>query len=247
MQTGAFLSEIRRWTREEAVFVFTMGKVGSTALETHLHPAVHTHSLYGNPVCPPAQRYKYGRLGACLQRSLLQPLKRFGLRRRAHIRIVTFYRDPKERNPAMFMQDLPFWLTAYIARYKPAMRCEDPDFLVSAYKEIFPHDFPMIWVRDELARFTGIAPDELMLGEADHRILRRGRYSVFLGRSEALDRCRGALAEFLDRPEFGEVDSANRGNNKWYGPLYAAFLESLRRRDDIPYAEAFRRANGYQG
>jgi len=229
------------------VMVYTMGKVASTAVENNIGLAFHTHTLYGFPPSPPYHRLKFGRVRTIFRWLLVHPLKRMALRRRPSIQIVTFYRDPVKRNPSMFMQDLPYWLTDYLlgAGAVPGVtRAETPDLLVDAYRAVFPHDYPEQWVNRELSRFTGIAPQELMLGADDFRIVKSGRYKVFVGRAEAMEACRVPLAEFLGLDRL-EINETNRGEGKWYAPLYATFQDQLAQRDDIVYCESFRRANGY--
>jgi hypothetical protein len=145
----------------------------------------------------------------------------------------------------MFMQDLPFWLSAYTGGPEVSTRDEDPLLLVSAYKHVFPHDYPMQWVKDELARFTGITSADLALGRANHRVLHKGKYSVFIGRTEALAQCLPALSDYLGIPELSAKYGSNRGSRKWYAPIYAEFLEALKTDEQIAYSPAFRSANGF--
>jgi hypothetical protein len=235
----------RRLRDERFTMVYTMGKVGSTAIERRLDAAYHTHTLYGRPPCPPYHLYKFGAFKVWLRRFGVYPLKRALLRLRPFVRIVTFYRDPKGRNPSMFMQDLPYWLTYDAAVVGGASSREEAgDYLVEAYRRVFPHDYPMYWVQHELARFTGIAPEELMLGDAAFKVVRRGRYAVFIGRIESLSECLDELSEFAGRT-LTDVGETNRGARKWYGPLYQPFVDGLRDNPDIEYSPGFRRANGY--
>jgi len=222
-----------------------MGKVGSTAVQEHIGASFHTHTLYGRPPSPAFHKWKYGRLGMALRRITVYPLKRALIRSRSRIRIVTFYRDPKKRNPSMFMHDLPFWLVEYIDHSGVSTRQEDAEFLVSAYDQVFPHDYPMEWIENELARFMGVPAKDLMLGSTNYRIVEKGRYSVFVGRMEALPEIIGNLTEFLGVAGNVSVLPANRGVSKWYGPIYRAFLEHLESRTDIEYSEEFRALNGY--
>ena len=246
------IKKLRRFLDKDLVMVYTMGKVGSTAIETaiesNLTPALHIHTLYGFPPSPPYHRFKYGRLRMALHRLIVYPAKRFVLQRRKNLRIITFYRDPNARNPSMFMQALPFWLTEYFLRgdeVKVANRAEVPDMLLEAYKSVFLHEYPAQWIERELSTFTGIATEELALGTADYKVVERGKFAVFIGRAEAMDACAAPLAEFLGRNSL-EISEKNRGSCKWYAPVYADFRAQLAERNDIDYCEAFRRANGYQ-
>lgn len=232
----------------ETVIVYTMGKVGSTAVETNLDGAFHTHTLYGFPPSPPYHRLKFGRWRMALRRWTVYPLKRFLLRRRTRIRIITFYRDPKQRNPSMFMQDLPYWLTDYLLGTDARLglnRAEAPDLLVDAYRAIFPHDYPAQWVARELACFSGIPASRLALGDADHKVIEHENVAIFIGRAERMDACEAPLAAFLGRATI-KISATNRGEGKWYAPIYSSFQAQLAGCRDIDYCEEFRRANGYR-
>ena len=244
-KTREYCKALHQLFDEQMVLVYTMGKVGSSAVEDWLGHAFHTHTLYGHPPSPPFHIRKYGKIGFLVRRYTVYPLKRAMIRARPRVKIVTFFRDPRDRNPSMFMHDLPFWLTNYICDHGVPSRVEDSEFLLTAYKKVFPHDYPGLWVRNELSRFTGIATEDLWLGNDDYRIVTQGRYSVFIGRAEKLTECLATMAEFLDIPQRAHLARINRGAAKWYAPLYRDFLQSLRADASIDYAEDFRRANGY--
>jgi len=245
MKMQNYSKRLNRLLNEQFIMVYTMGKVGSTSVEDCLKNAYHTHTLYGCPPSPQFHIQKYGKLWFLLRRYTIYPLKRAMIRTRRRVKIITFYRDPKDRNPSMFMQDLPFFLSSYICDYGISTREENPELLLSAYKQTFPHDYPAMWVHKELARFTGIAPKDLMLGNGNYHIIHQGRYSVFIGRTEALFECLPHLAEFLDMPQLTELAHSNRSTAKWYAPIYKNFIYALRADPNIEYAEEFRIVNGY--
>lgn len=274
---------IRRLTRairrgkhffsNDLIMVYTMGKVGSTSLEARLPGGFHTHTLYGFPPSEPYHHFKFGALGVILRRLLVYPVKRAVLKARGEVRIVTFYRDPKTRNPSMFMQDLPFWLSRYLLSAPGANRAEANDLLIKAYCSVFPHNYPQDWVERELARFTGVAASKLMLGNEDYRIVEWGKYKIFVGRMETMASYEVPLFTFCGLPveapavspaptdtgvQTGPTSSQdtapgatptlaarNRGDHKWYAPLYADLRAMLTTTSDIGFCEPFRVANGY--
>lgn len=244
MGLRAKLDRLQLLVDADCPVIYTMGKVGSTAVEHTLSSAYHTHTLYGNPPCPHYHQWKYGSLGVLARRWLTYPLKRLMIRMRPRIRIVTMYRDPRFRNPSMFFQDLPFWLSAFSVRPGVSTRATSVDFLVDAYREVFPHDYPQTWVEGELSRFTGIPSEDLTLGNAPFSVVRRGRYEVFIGRAEELSDCMSQLAEFLGT-DVGQLGVVNRSEAKWYADIYSQFLSRLKHRTDVHFCEQFRCRNGY--
>lgn len=238
------INRSKLFSKGDLVLIYTMGKVGSTSIEARLPNGFHTHTLYGFPPSPHHHMQKFGRLGFAVRRFSVYPIKRAILRRNKKLRIVTFYRDPQTRNPSMFMQDLPFWLSRYLVRVQEANRSEAPDLLMEAYRTEFPHDYPQDWVRKELSPFSKIPAEKLMLGQEDYKIVEKGKYSVFVGRMENMDAYTDALFDFLGLPS-GSLEAVNRGDRKWYAPLYSDFRNELKSRSDITYSEEFRKANGY--
>lgn len=238
-------TRIKKLLNTNTIVVYTMGKVGSTSVEKSLPNTFHTHTLYGNPPSKPAQIRRFGKLKFILRRFTVYPAKRILLRLNKEIKIVTFYRDSKDRNPSMFMQDLPFWLSAYISDNNVAIREEDPDLLLTAYKDSFPHDYPSFWIRHELGKFTGIDYHELSLGSKNFRIIKNGRYSVFIGRTESLDDCLPALSDFLGIQIKDKMQRTNRGEAKWYASIYKDFLRKISNDSSISFDNEFRKSNGY--
>ena len=136
-------------------------------------------------------------------------------------------------------------MSSYIVRNGIQTRKEDSKFLVSAYKQDFPHKYPLFWVREELSRFTGISASNLVLGNKNYRVEENGQYSVFIGRTEQLQKFLPELADFLEVDDLDGVGSVNRGGKKWYAPVYDEFVKALSLDGDIEYAEEFRKINGY--
>lgn len=239
---------IRRWCSprsKKIVLIYNMGKVGSTAIESGFEGAIHTHTLYGYPPCSEYHKQKFGVFGFWLRRVTVYPIKRFFLKRHKEINIITFYRDPYDRNLSMFMQDLPFWLSRYVCKHSNSSREEGVDVLVRAYAEAFPHDYPQLWVEKELCRFTGMDSETLSIGTDNYRILRKGKISVFIGRSEKMADCILPLVEHFDLSKNNIYQNQNRGSSKWYAHSYALLKQELSSREKSECCELYRVRNGY--
>ncbi|USA42141.1 hypothetical protein NCG89_11475 [Spongiibacter taiwanensis] len=223
-----------------------MGKVGSSTVEGLVLNSYHTHTFYGMPPSFPYHLYKYGRLKILLRKYFVYPSKRLILYlNRKNVTIVTFFRDPVARDPSMFFQDLPYWLTYYMSKSGVKSRSEDPDFLRVAFKEIFPRDYPERWVRLELCRLAGIRYEDACLGGEPFKVIESGRFRVFIGRSEKMEECLKALIPYLNLSSKVVDEDKNRGSKKWYAQLYREFC--LAAEDDIKdhCSKGFRDDNGY--
>lgn len=238
------LSKLKTFTRKDITMVYTMGKVGSSSIEKSLVNAVHTHTLYGTPPSPPYHLYKFGYARVFLRKLITYPVKRALLKMRRKINIVTLYRDPVYRDPSMFFQDLPYWLTYHQTRNAVNTRSETSNYLVEAFESTFLHGYSEWWVRNELSRFTGISYQELCLGNDSCKIVDKGRFRVFLGKSENMEE----YYQLLDNNGlsiFEAEDSQNRGSKKWYASAYQEFMKSY----DVNLLKSknqkFRADNGY--
>ena len=228
------------------VLIYQMGKVGSTALQEAIPGALHLHSLYGHDVCPP----RYGRMVASplskAGRGASRAIRRLALARRPEVRIVTFVRDPLERNISMFFQNLAHWLALDDVRHVRDTRIEWDALLADAFERSFNHEYALDWFDRELKRLTGIDvfARPFDAGQAA-TVFERGRYRVLLVRYERLREATARIADFVGT---GSIDLArvNRGERKWYGALYAEFKrdyqappELLQRLYDSRYARHF--------
>ena len=205
----------------DTLFIYQMGKVGSTALERALPNAVHMHSLFQNPPCPARQALSGGRLSG-LRRRLSDAAKFRVIRSRPNTKIISLVREPLDRNIAMFFQDLHFWLSAYIEKYPHRMRDEGQELLVDAFNELFPHDYPCTWFDREVKQLTGIDVFEHPFDRSEgYSIITNGPYELFVLR---VDQLSALLPEVSDFVGFEVVlPQANRGDAKWYADAYRQF------------------------
>lgn len=212
----------REFADPDRVLIYQMGKVGSTALQEAIPGALHLHSLYGNDVCPP----RYGRMVASplskTGRGTSRAIRRLALARRPEVRIITFVRDPLERNISMFFQNLAHWLALDDVRHVRDTRVEWNALIADAFERSFNHEYALDWFDRELKRLTGIdvfaRPFD---GDQAAAVFERGRYQVLLVRYERLQEATAQIADFVGADiELGRI---NRGERKWYGALYAEF------------------------
>lgn len=228
------------------MLIFTMGKVGSTTLEKALDNSIHTHTLYGNPPCPPYYRMKFNFLHRIARKLITYPLKRLFFAFCPSLKIVTFYREQNDRNLSMFFQDLQYWLSVYTVLKPGIGRIDTDDLLERCYLETFNRDYPDYWIKNELSRFTKIPSYELYLGNKNFKIIKRNRIELFIGRLEYLPEIEANLAYFLGIQNFfNRINVTNSGSKKWYSPIYRELKDRL---SFGPHSEStdYNKKNGYE-
>ena len=218
----------QRYRNEDNILIYQMGKVGSTSLARALGDrAIQIHNFY--PSNEPCSRKP-------LYRSVLykKPIHwafylaiRLGVRARRKLRIITLVRDPIGRNISMYFHDLHYWLAYYLTEVRPdRVSSEDPDMLVDCFKETFDHRYPLEWFDRELKRLTGLDVYEHPFDtERGCTKIDKGRVSLLVVQTEKLRDCWPAIEEFCGCELEWRDD--NLGERKWYGSLYAEFLDRL--------------------
>jgi len=194
---------IASYSAEDAVFIYQMGKVGSTTLEHSLPNAVHVHAFYSkNHTCPVRlfglRKFSFMHLFYSAEQELLWWYIRRVFRQRKKqgkpTKIITLIRDPLSRNQSMFFHDLDAYLysahtNCVNTRTKPIpTRCQTAALLSDVFTQEFNHDYAINWFDNEFFPMTGI--------------------NVF---KYAFDKQKG-----VSRIQERNID-------KWYGDLYMQF------------------------
>lgn len=226
--------KLKQHISPDAVLVYQMGKVGSTALETALPNAIHFHNLYRLaasdvyvPIATPNLVEKAKRKsGRILKRSLV--------RRYSSRKIVCYVRQPADRNISMFFQDLPGYLVkaehgfprGFATRLTANRDDTGIDHLVNVFRQCFDHRSPDKWFDQELRRLTGI---DVFSHPFDHAkgfaAISEGGWHVFIGRIESLSEHIGDLEGFLGHEL--ALTARNVASEKWYGCVYKQFVQAL--------------------
>lgn len=203
--------------RRRAVLVYTMGKVGSTAithaLEQHADLAVfHVHHLGERADRGHGHRQA---LSALLWRELVRP--------GVPAMVITLSREPVARNVSAYFQTLRRTLGGAAPWTRPTAD------LVADFLAQFPHTRPLSWFDDELRRALGVdvyaQPFNPVVG---HARLDHPRYPTLVLRCELPDAAKAAqVADFLHLPDL-TLPRANVGADKAYAQAYEAFRAALR-------------------
>jgi hypothetical protein len=126
----------------------------------------------------------------------------------------------------MYFHDLHYWLAYYLSEVRPErVGREDMATLIDCFRETFDHDYPLDWFDRELKRLTGIDVYEHAFDRAAGCTkVDEGGVSVLIVRTDKLRECWHVVEEFCGHKL--ELREDNRGARKWYGDVYAAFLEA---------------------
>lgn len=221
----------RLFLNEESVFVYQMGKVGSTALEQSIEGAQHFHTLYMNGPCDASDRRLYRGVGGFLRHWLRDFIKRLALALRRDVKIITVVRDPVDRNISMFFQGLTFWIDEYIERHDKETRFSDMQWLHKVYEVSFCHGYCEAWFDKEIKKLSGIdvfsEPFDVQKGYA---LFSRGKYKVLVLRMEDIERNVSVISEFVERKV--ELKRTNEAERKWYSSVYREFKKSFDHKRD---------------
>jgi len=220
-------SAAKPYADSSCVLIYQMGKVGSTALANAFPGAIHLHSLYGHSPNPMLWRaINRGPLKA-LRRQGFECLKRKLIRKRKIVKVVSLVRDPMARDISSFFQDLPHWLAKHLNQSSISVREENFSLLEEAFETTFDHSYCLNWFDKEFYRFTKVDIYEHPFDRTSgFSIINSGKFSIFLGDIGRLNLWKEELNTFLGHDL--SLKEKNRGQKKWYAPLYKEFLSSYR-------------------
>ena len=162
---------IAQYSAEDTVFIYQMGKVGSTSLEKSLPNAAHIHAFYSkNHTCPVRlfglKKFSLMHVFYNAEQELLWWYIRRVFKQRKkegkRTKIITLVRDPFSRNQSMFFHDLDAYL--YSAHTNCAntrtdpipTRCQTRSLLSDVFTQEFNHEYAVNWFDKEFYPMTGI-------------------------------------------------------------------------------------------
>lgn len=224
---------LAQYADKETIFVYQMGKVGSTSIEHAIENAIHVHAFYNrNHTCPPRLMglAKFGVRHFLLraEQEFLAYLLRIVFKRRKHTKIVTLVREPIARNISMFFHDLDAYLfSAYTncmhTRKAPlATRCQNSSLLIDVFNSEFDHDYALNWFDNEFAIMTGLnIYDYDFNRDLGYCLIKESSVEVFCLRTDKIGECIDSLSEFCGSKV--KLSSVNRADDKWYKEVYKQF------------------------
>jgi hypothetical protein len=219
------LSDWKKYSQENNILIYQMGKVGSTSLEESIPQSIHLHRLYNinhNHLfySPRGRSFIYGLLG-----NLFDAMRRIAIRRRKKIKIITLMRDVYARNTSAFFQNFAFWVMDYSGKVVAESRKENPDFIYEVFENDFDHDYPLTWFDKELTKFTGV---NILAHPFDkengYTRIQQGKYDILVLKLENIDKAKNAIEEFAGIKLV--LQNSNISEHKWYGPVYKNFKQN---------------------
>ncbi|MDX2369991.1 MAG: putative capsular polysaccharide synthesis family protein [Colwellia sp.] len=231
-----YKKQMALYADDDTLFIYQMGKVGSTTLENSLPDAVHIHAFYSkNHICSVRQKglAKFG-LNYFISR-IEQELHNYLLRRafksRSRTKIITLVREPQARNLSMFFHDIDAYLFAahtncLNTRQKPLLtRYQNADMLLDVFDCEFDHYYALNWFDVEFLPMTGlnIYDYPFDIDEGYSLIAEKG-IEVLCLRTDKLKDNVNILSQFIEQDV--ELHSVNKADEKWYGDIYQNFIRT---------------------
>jgi hypothetical protein len=232
-----------QYSDEKTIFIYQMGKVGSTSLELALPNAVHVHAFYSkNHTCPVRlkglAKFGFKHFIYRVEQELLALLLRRAFKSRTHTKIITLVRDPQARNISMFFHDLDAYLFAahtncLNTREAPLpTRCQNADVLVDIFNQEFDHQYALNWFDEEFIPMTGIDVYCQAFNKEDgFTFLENDKTSVLCIRTDKLSTCTEQIKQFTG--ENIELQYENKAEGKWYESIYRHFKSAYEYEPDL--------------
>lgn len=212
------------------IFLYQMGKVGSTSLEVAFQssgvPVHHIHSLGGDF----SDQFRFHRTRLPLRRRIENRL--FGTAQRLLLnlpnrpaRVLTLVREPLARNLSAFFQLLRnvIWEDS---RFNTRDDRDLIPLLTDAFHRYFRQNSSMTWIDREIRGQLGIDLYSHLFDPAQGWMRIRQRHiDLLVVRAENLDQCVPVISQFTGIAEL-HLPKVNLSDRKWYGTLYRDFRES---------------------
>ena len=224
---------IDKYKAPETIFIYQMGKVGSTTLEKSLPNAVHIHAFFTkNHTCPLRFRcqakFGFSSFFYRAEQELLAYLLRRAFKQRKSTKIITLVREPLARNISMFFHDLDAYLfaahTNCLNTRQVALptRDQQASVLMDVFEQEFDHNYVFNWFDNELFSMTGINiyqfPFDIDKGFSQ---INYNNVELICLRTDKLKQCIVPLSEFVGNSIV--LSDSNQAVSKWYGEIYQKF------------------------
>jgi len=225
---------IALYSDKDTVFIYQMGKVGSTSLAHSIPNAVHIHAFYTKNHTCPARLKGLAKFGwryyiYRIEQELVAALLRKAFRDRKETKIITLVREPIKRNVSMFFHDLDAYLFAahtncLNTRVKPLpTRNQNQSLLTEVFDQEFDHQYPLTWFDEEMQSMTELRVyDTAFDKEKGFSIVSNQKYKLLCLRTDKIVQRGKEINDFIG--EEVSIKMNNQAQKKWYGDLYKQFI-----------------------
>ncbi|MDT0602804.1 putative capsular polysaccharide synthesis family protein [Thalassotalea castellviae] len=229
------LKKCQRYADPNTIFIYQMGKVGSTTLENAIAGSLHIHAFYSkNSTCVIRQKglnkFGFRAIFYTLEREISDFIHRIIFKRRAHTKIITLVREPIARNQSMFFHDIDAYLfsvhtNCLNTRRTPLPTRSQPKLLLEkVFNEEFDHFYPLNWFDKEFKPMTGVdIYSKAFNKELGYSLIDNKGVSVLCISIDKLDDLTSVIEEFIGHKLVLLKD--NNSENKWYSELYKQFRQ----------------------
>ncbi|TCJ26450.1 hypothetical protein E0X81_12025 [Halomonas sp. GDM18] len=223
--------ELKSFLKSNNIYIYQMGKVGSSFLERSLENAIHIHNFYPNN--RPCSYYDIylkklrGRLYWSKYKAVMY-IKRYGARKGKNLFIVPI-RDPFSRSKSMFFQNLHMYFVAshnytnLDNKFVVNDRASNKDLLSDLFNSRFEFDYFDRWFREDFEKLFDISILEYKFDTSKGWLeISNNERNIFLYRVDLLehDSLKNVLSlrYNLDLKSL-DLDS-NSAVDKWYSSIY---------------------------
>ena len=219
----------------KTIFIYQMGKVGSTSLELGIDNGLHVHAFYTkNHTCPVRLQGLAGfglrHIVYRAEQEVLAYLLRRAFRQRKKTKIITLVRPPLARNMSMFFHDLDAYLFAahtncmHTRNKVLPTRMQDKSLLARVFEQEFDHHYPLRWFQQEFLPMTGVNIFDYHFDPSKGvTIIEREQIQVLCLRTDKIQHCAGDLSRFVGHEV--KLSMENEAESKWYGDVYTQFKQ----------------------
>lgn len=225
----------QRYAEPSTVFIYQMGKVGSTTLEQAINDSIHIHAFYSkNSTCVIRQKglnkFGFKAVFYTAEREVTDFIQRIIFKKRKVTKIITLIREPIARNQSMYFHDLDAYLfsahTNCLSTRKNPLptRSQSKQLLDKVFNEEFDHLYPLNWFDKEFKPMTGIdIYSQQFNKEKGYSLIHKNGVSVLCISTTKLDDLTLVIEQFIGQKLVLVKD--NSGEDKWYSELYNDFKQ----------------------
>lgn len=225
------------------LFVYQMGKVGSTSIETSLKvlniDSIHRHT-YRRITAMTELHQKYDTLRLARKNrhnSIHKRIKKviFNYLMVKHFRskkniskVITLVREPIARNISMYFQN--FYIPCLEIAVRGSSRTTDNTSINAFIEDFFNkynHYYGIKWFDNEFLKVTGVdIYDYPFDKEKGYCVINDKGVSVLIMQMEKMNDLEKVMGEFVGNDEFKLIND-NTSDEKWYSCVYKKFKETI--------------------